>query len=180
MRKVYLIAGHNGKGTGACGLFDEGEETIKFRDILDNALCAKNYCPETDFDKEDDKLNEVVRWLTNEVNPDDLCIDIHFNAGASSATGTEVFVPDVSTDFEYNIAKEMCNCISSVLGIKNRGVKKESSSARGKLAMLSGFNCQQILIEICFCTNSSDVDSYQKFKHELAKNLASVIVKHLK
>lgn len=181
MRKLFLIAGHNGKGTGASGFLDEGEETIVFRDILDSCVCSHNIIPETDFDRENEKLADVVKWLKSNVKQNDVCIDIHFNASSNvSAHGTEVLIPDKFSDFEKSLASEVLTSIVSILGTSNRGVKTESQSAHSSLAMLSGFDCEQILIEICFCTNSSDVDSYKKFKHELAKNLASVIVKHLK
>ena len=34
MRRVFLIAGHNGTGTGANGFIDEGKETVILRDLI--------------------------------------------------------------------------------------------------------------------------------------------------
>ena len=36
--KIYLIAGHNGSGTGANGFIDEGKETIILRDLIAEKL----------------------------------------------------------------------------------------------------------------------------------------------
>lgn len=177
MRKIFLIAGHNGAGTGANGYLDEGAETIVFRDLLDAELCKLGVIPETDFDRENEKLSTIVNWLKGQVEADDLCIDIHFNAASESANGTEVLVPEPATSFEKNTAEQVCDIICKVLGTRDRGVKSEKQSARGKLAMLSGFKCQQILIEICFCSNKSDVGKYNSNKEKLAKELASLISK---
>lgn len=177
MKKVFLIAGHNGAGTGASGYLDEGAETIAFRDLLDAELCKLGIIPETDFDKEDDKLSDVVKWLKSEVQKTDLCVDIHFNAAGESANGTEVLIPDNHSEHELELANTICQSIFHVLGTRNRGVKTEKQSAHGKLAMLSGFNCEQILLEICFCSNKSDVEKYQQKKFELARELAKDISK---
>lgn len=177
MRKIFLIAGHNGAGTGASGYLDEGAETIVFRDLLDAELCKLGVIPETDFDRENEKLSTIVNWLKGQVEADDLCIDIHFNAASESAHGTEVLVPETPTTFEKKTAEQICSLICNVLGTKSRGVKSEKQSARGKLAMLSGFKCQQILIEICFCSNRNDVQKYESKKNELAKELANKISK---
>lgn len=175
MRKIFLIAGHNGAGTGANGYLDEGAETIAFRDLLDVELCRLGVIPETDFDRENEKLSTVVNWLKGQVEADDLCIDIHFNAASESAHGTEVLVPETPTTFEKKTAEQICSLICKVLGTNNRGVKTEKQSAHGKLAMLSGFKCQQILVEICFCSNGQDVEKYNRHKAELAKELAKLI-----
>lgn len=177
MKKIYLIAGHNGKGTGANGYLDEGEETIRLRDMIDAELCALNVVPETDFDRENEKLSDVVKWLKSEIKKTDLCIDIHFNAAGETANGTEVLIPDNHSEHELELAKSICQKICEIIGTKNRGVKTEKQSAHGKLAMLSGFDCEQILLEICFCSNKEDVDKYMKNKTFLAKELALLISK---
>lgn len=175
MKKIYLIAGHNGKGTGANGYLDEGEETIIFRDMLDAELCKRGIIPDTDFDREYEKLPNVVKWLNAEVEKTDVCIDIHFNAAAESANGTEVLIPDNHSEDEREMADKVCAKICEVLSTRNRGVKTEKQSAHGKLAMLSGFDCKQLLIEICFCSNKEDVEKYTKNKQKLAEELAVLI-----
>lgn len=177
MKKIYLIAGHNGKGTGANGYLDEGEETIIFRDMLDAELCKRGIIPETDFNREDEKLSDVVKWLKGEVKKTDVCIDIHFNAAGESANGTEVLIPENHSESEVELADKICKKICDVLGTKSRGVKTEKQSAHGKLAMLSGFDCEQILLEICFCSNKEDVEKYTKNKQKLAEELAVLITK---
>jgi N-acetylmuramoyl-L-alanine amidase len=69
--------------------------------------------------------------------------------------------------------------IAKVLGIRNRGVKTESSTARGKIGILNvkGTN---VLLEICFMSNPSDHLAYQNKKAELASYLSGIIVKEFK
>lgn len=145
--------------------------------MLDAELCKLGVIPETDFDRENEKLSTIVNWLKGQVEADDLCIDIHFNAASESANGTEVLIPDMATTFEKKIAEKICNTICKVLGTKSRGIKSEKQSAHGKLAILSGFKCQQVLLEICFCSNKEDVEKYNANKEKLARELALLISK---
>lgn len=179
MKTIFLIAGHNGPGTGANGLLDEGKETIRFRDMLEAELCKLGILPQTERERDGDELPKVVAWLKRTAKKEDVCIDIHFNAAQASAEGTEVFVPSAPTDFEKDLADCLCRGICSVLGTRNRGVKKESQSDRGKLAMLSGFDCHQVLVEICFCTNTGDVQKYNDNKFQLAARMAQIIANRI-
>lgn len=177
MKKIFLIAGHNGAGTGANGYLDEGAETIKLRDMIDAELCKLGVIPETDFNMENEKLTNVVKWLKGAVDKTDLCIDIHFNAAGETANGTEVLIPENHSENELELANKICLAICDALGTRNRGVKTENQSAHGKLAMLSGFDCEQILLEICFCSNKDDTDKYMAKRSELAEQLALLISK---
>ena len=51
MKNIYLIAGHNGRGTGAKGLngTDEGEMTIELRDDVAKILESDGLCGTTDL-----------------------------------------------------------------------------------------------------------------------------------
>ena len=103
MSRVFLIAGHNGSGTGANGFIDEGKETIILRDLI-----AKNLYDMGVVAIKDDNLTpltKVVQWLRNKISKKDICIDIHFNASSNKlANGSEVFIPAKNTSDEVELA----------------------------------------------------------------------------
>lgn len=178
MRKIYVIAGHNGKGTGAVGFMDEGEQTIYLRDEVSYYLHINGIAHEKDVNST--KLSGVVAWLKKLVNKRDIAIDIHFNASSDpSATGVECLVSK-SGDIEIAMATELCKAIAERLCIRNRGVKGESAGAHSKLAMLSNFECEQLILEVCFVSNKSDVAAYNSKHWLVAKDIANVLIKYAK
>ncbi len=175
--KIYLIAGHNGSGTGANGFIDEGKETIILRDLI-----AKNLYEMGIVVIKDDNLTpltKVVQWLRNQITKKDICIDIHFNASSNKlANGSEVFIPTKNTSDEVQLADMFRRSLSKVF--KDRGVSLESKSYHGKIAMLSGFDCCNILLEVCFVSNKTDADAYNSHKIELAYELALDILEFIR
>ncbi len=175
MRRVFLIAGHNGPGTGANGFIDEGKETIIFRDLI-----AKNLYDMGIVVAKDENLTPlkmVVQWLRSKITKKDICIDIHFNASTNKlAHGSEVFIPTINTSDEVELANMLRESLSKFF--KDRGVSLESKSYHGKIAMLSGFDCCNVLLEICFVSNKADADSYNSHKIELAYELALDILEY--
>ena len=175
MRKVFLIAGHNGSGTGANGFIDEGKETIIFRDLI-----AKNLYDMGIVAIKDDNLTpltKVVQWLRNKITKKDICIDIHFNASTNKlANGSEVFIPTKNTSDEVELANMFRRTLSKAFN--DRGVSLESKSYHGKIAMLSGFDCCNILLEVCFVSNKTDADAYNFHKIDLAYEIALDILEY--
>ena len=169
MRRVFLIAGHNGHGTGANGFIDEGKETIILRDFI--AYNLKNMGIVAVKDDNLTPLTRVVQWLRNQISKKDICIDIHFNASTNpNANGSEVFVPTKNTSDEVALADMLRESLSKVF--KDRGVSLESKSYHGKIAMLSGFDCCNVLLEICFVSNRADVENYFEKREFIAYEIA--------
>ena len=180
-KRIILIAGHHGPGTGANGFLDEGAENIRVRDDLHKKLIELRVSDEniiTDKGRDNVVLRDIVSWLRNDViREDDICIDIHFNAATATATGIETFVPNHPTANELNLAREVNNAMVAALGLRDRGVKWERESHVGTLAMLS-FNCTTILLEICFVTNENDVRAYRENYDRLIDGLGNAIANH--
>lgn len=176
---IAIIAGHKGKGTGAIGYLDEGEETIVFRNLLIKELHKLNI-PYL-YDNQRDDLNTIINMFTPLLSNKDIIIDIHFNSSSDKNTsGTEVFIPSKYNNIEEEIAIKISSIISNILNIKNRGVKTEDKSYHKKLAILRNIpNCINILIEICFCTNKKDCITYNNNKELLAINLAKLIKEYV-
>lgn len=178
-KKCALIAGHRGPGTGAVGYIDEGAETIWLRDRIEYFLCTKyNIVPLVDNDNA--TLNEVVKKLRTELDKKDICIDIHFDSfDNATANGCSVFVPKNQTDDERILAAEILVITCDILGVKLRGVKLENAGQHGKLAMLSGFDCCNVLWEVAFGSNKSDSEKYFNKRDELAEAVADLLFKKL-
>jgi N-acetylmuramoyl-L-alanine amidase len=178
-KKVYLIAGHNGTGTGANGFIDEGKENIIIRDLIYDKLLS--FGIKAIKDDNLTPLTKVVQWLRNIVSKDDICIDIHFNSSPNiKANGSEAFIPTKNTEDERILARMFSTTMGSVMGTTDRGVSLENKSYHGKIAMLSGFDCCNVLLEICFVTNQRDCELYQKNKDELASELALDILEFIR
>lgn len=172
-KPLFLIAGHGGADPGAIGSgFKEADLTLELRDLISKEL-TDTYTVYNDVNNH--SLSSVITWIKGLITPSCLLVDIHFNASFNpGATGVEVLVPDSFSTFEAKLADNICKVTTAVLGIKNRSVKKESQSARSKIAILN-VPAQNILIEVCFISNKSDINSYQKNKHKLAKAIAETI-----
>ena len=177
MRRVFLISGHNGPGTGANGFIDEGKETIILRDLI-----AKNLYDMGIVVIKDDNLTpltKVVQWLRNQITKKDICIDIHFNGSSNKlANGSEVFIPTKNTSDEVELANMFKKTLSKVF--KDRGVSLESKSYHGKIAMLSGFDCCNVLLEICFVSNKLDSVNYFENREIIAHELAVDILEFIR
>ena len=175
--KIYLIAGHNGSGTGANGFIDEGKETIILRDLI-----AKNLKEMGIIAIKDDNLTpltKVVQWLKNQISKKDICIDIHFNASTNKlANGSEVFIPTKNTSDEVELANMFKESLSKFF--KDRGVSLESKSYHGNIAMLSGFDCCNVLLVVCFVSNKLDSVNYFENRELIAYELALDILEFIK
>lgn len=177
--KLYLISGHHNNDSGAVALgYKENELTIEFRNLI--LAYIKNYSPRTSviIDDDNDTLSEVISTVNSTVEKDDIIIDIHFNSFNGEVSGTECFIPKVSSNLEKNIANEICVFYSETMKIPNRGVKIPSQSARGSLGILKGLG-HRILIEICFLDNKYDIQEYIKYKYILANGTAEILEKYL-
>lgn len=171
MSKVYLASGHQGKGTGASKLIDEGVETIVFTDlVLNNLKNVKNVKRSSKGISLASKIREANAFCTSS---NDLNIEFHFNSSTSpTSTGCEVVIADKAGALTQKRAKEAQNILTSVLNIKDRGVKTEKQSARGTLGFVSKTKATAMIIEICFVGNKGDVEVYTKKKNELAAKFA--------
>ena len=172
---VFVLAGHSNDDSGAVGVGgrQENRETVKLRDAIVRHL-PFGHPNIVDRDYED--LRAVLRRI--QTGSGSVVLDIHFNASTNTtATGVEVFVGDDAQANDLLLAHDVLNATVKHLGVKNRGVKTESESARKRLGVMRehGAVC---LLEVCFITNESDMATYDAVYDNIAKDLAAVLVKH--
>lgn len=181
-RKVFLIAGHHfnpGKqdpGAVSDG-FKENEFTVEDRDGIKYFL-NKHYPGITVFVDDDSKtLSQVISWIKSIEGNDSLIYDIHYNSASSNkATGVEAFVSDNASKKSHEIAQGFINVVESITGLKNRGVKTESDSARGRLGILHT-KSPATIVEMGFINNPLDRDTIKKWAGWIYEDLAHEIAK---
>lgn len=180
---IYCCAGHvaDGADLGASGNgYKEASLTKELRDKVVAILNAKGV--KTTTDKDNETLSQVIARLNP--NESDVALDLHWNASDNpNAGGVETFIADRHTVYEKQAASELSRSIASILEIKTRGglvgagVKTESESARKRLGILNNERGINLLVEVCFITNKSEMDKYQIKKDAIALMIADFLIK---
>lgn len=172
---IFLSAGHHLRDPGAVSKFGvERDLAIELRNLIEATLKTKKAQYILDND------HETLGQYLNRIKPGNgsVVVEIHWNAAMSLLpTGTEVLIADNHNRISKDLATELSAGIAAKIGIKNRGVKTEKDSHRGRLAFVrqAGAN---VLIEICFVSNPDDMRKYQSAKCELAEYIANVLIKY--
>lgn len=182
---IFLSAGHcNVKGiknydSGAIGTYKgskitEAELTQDFENLVLNELKSRNIPFITDYPEE--SLGEYLRRI--KTGTGSVVLEIHFDSAMSNiATGTTCIVGSDADRLDKAFAKELVDITSETLGIRNRGVKSESETHRGRLGLMRKQGIVA-LIELGFISNPSDIEAYHKYKHILAKKYAEILIKY--
>lgn len=105
-------------------------------------------------------------------------LEIHFNAGGGH--GFEVlYRPDLES--ERVLVNEVLDCMSRVLGTRNRGEKKKvSSGERGFVNVAQTSSVPSILLEPFFGDSSADSKNFHDKRTLFANELAAVLLKSFK
>ena len=182
MRKIFISAGHTnvlkpGFDNGASGNgFIEGLLTVGFRDLLVRELNLLGIYPI--IDSNENALKASINFFKRLISPNSIALDIHWNSSENAtATGTETLIPAVYTNFEYELASRLSEAVSKTLNIRTRGangVKTELESHHSSLGWMR-LNAENVLMEICFISNKSDMDKYISSRIQLAKNIALIL-----
>lgn len=177
MYRIGIIAGHCDRGTGAHGKLDEGAETIIMRDMVADICRRRGYDVFTDDNKM--ALSKVVTAVNRALMSVDYCVDIHFNASSDiTAHGCETVIADAAGNKTLYFADEMLAAVCQAGGFKRRDVKREHQTPHKILAMCRDTRPHTTILEICFCTNESDVRLYQEHKQTIANAIADVLIKY--
>jgi hypothetical protein len=92
-------------------------------------------------------------------------VSVHFNAYDGSAHGAEVLYVTQSS-----LAKKVCDAICAAGNFTNRGAKYRSD-----LYVLNNTEQPAILIETCFCDNTSDSNKYNSAFDAICEAIAESI-----
>lgn len=181
MRQVILIAGHHNSDSGAIADgYRENQFTKQDRDGIKYFLNL--HYPEIKVLTDDDSktLSQVIAWIKSVEGNNSLIFDFHWNSASSNtATGVEAFVADEASKKSFEIAKGVTEVVSSITGLKNRGVKTESQSKRGRLGILHT-KCPATIVEMGFINNPKDREVIKKWDGWIYEDLAHEIAKQAK
>ena len=177
---IYILAGHTPKGInqdpGAVSVhnkitYREADLTMELRDLIADEIRSMGGSVWEDDDTH--RLNSVLIEVKS--TEKDVVCDIHFNSAANNkATGVEVFIPDRFTGQEFAFGKKLCDRFSLIMGIPNRGVRTESQSNRGRIGTLREFGIN-LLIEVGFLSNATDLARYQEHKKKIVREAALIL-----
>lgn len=171
---LFLVAGHNNFDPGNISRgTKEADLTKELREMVAAEMKLLNYKFKTDDD--DLSLGETFDWIRKAAKPSDVVVDLHFNSGPPTTSGTETIVPLKSSPVELEIGKLLAGAVSNVLGVPNRGCKDERHTPPGHAMMSLG--CESVLLEICYMTNPSEMQTYQAKKQDVAKRIAAELKK---
>lgn len=153
--QINISSGHSINCQGASDIINEVSEARKVVDRI-YELCKtmgiEVYKYHDTSSSSSQNLVNIVNWHNQ--FKDGIDISIHFNAyqHTSNSMGTEVCYYSQS-----QLANQVSLAISKASGLKNRGGKE-----RKGLYVLKNTNKPMLLIEVCFCDSSYDVQKYQE------------------
>ena len=176
---IFISAGHNTKGIksdpgAVANGVKEADLAIDIRNLTVAEL-KKDKTLRVITDNDDERLGEYLKRA--ETGSGSVVIEFHFDAATPTATGTTILIGDDADRLDKAFAKEVVDKTAEVLKIKNRGVKAESTSHRGKLGLMREQGTVALL-EVCFITNINDLRAYQDNKQILAIELAKIIKRY--
>lgn len=173
---LTISAGHYGKGTGASGLIDEGEQTIHAVKELAKRFHNSAIPTQVIIDNQSTNQRQNLAYLVSEHNKTNrnLDVSIHFNAvegNRKDGIGTEVLYinPNIR-----ELAGKLSASIAQAAGFKNRGAK-----LRTNLAFINGTTKPALLIEICFVNSETDVRLYKQHQAKIFDAIFTTIQSYL-
>lgn len=165
-KRIILNAGHwddpdtphvEDPGASANGV-KEAIEVIKIRDRVIPLLQKAGF--EVLVVPDHLNLRESIAWANTKAPSlnDGLAIDIHLNyLSDARARGSESFYGHSTTS--NSIATALTVNTSKELGIPNRGAKPDTQTAIGELGWIRKTSMWASLIEVCFLTNTEDMEA---------------------
>ncbi len=179
MMLIILSAGHSnvkGRDRGACfGKHIEGDLTVEFRQLVFGEL--KKLGVTAIMDGNNTILQESLNYFKKFASSKTINVEYHWNSFNSKSTGTEVLIPENPSNFETEIAKKIAQSNADLMKITLRngnGVRTELQSHHGKLGWMR-LPGENVLVEMCFISNETDMEAYHENKFNLAKQHAIII-----
>ena len=119
------------------------------------------------------ELKEAIKLIKGS----DVSLEVHFNSSTNkTANGVEC----IALPKDKALAQKLSAAVSKVTGSRLRGVGghiTQEDSARGKLGYVSAGGC---ILEVAFLSNSSELQIFEEKYWLIAKEVAQVLIDHVK
>ncbi|MDO6761864.1 N-acetylmuramoyl-L-alanine amidase [Tamlana sp. 2_MG-2023] len=178
LKKIIVIdPGHGGIDSGAVGLYDQEKDIVLSMALelsqWNHQLFENTY--ELHLTRSSDTLISLShRMAMAKKLKADAFISIHCNAGASSAKGIEVFVPEIQGVYAVETSKMAAAILREFqykLSFNSRGIKM----ANFRLLKQSIHDYPAILLELGFITNKDEGLYFSRKQHIKAMALAILL-----
>lgn len=172
---ILLSAGHSNADPGAVANgVKEADIAVEARNIVRHKLETAGFPVVSDgIGSDNQPLSQAVKLIAGK----SLALEFHCNAAVNPQAGG---VECISLSNRKEESQEIAKAIAKVMGIKTRGEGgwiDQSSSARGKLAFVSGGG---IIIELFFLSNPSELKTWQEKKWLVCQAIADTITNLVK
>ena len=175
MKKLVIDLGHGGYDPGAVGKggTKESDVVLKIGKYLESML--KEVDLDVRFTRMSDKyvsLGDRVEFANN--FGADYFLSIHVNSASdSSVRGVEVWQYNNDDKYLNEFCSSLCNEISGIFNIRNRGVKLSKG-----LYVLKNTSMKAALLEVDFISNSivEDVCTSYDYCYVVAKNICNALL----
>lgn len=175
MMQVLISAGHSATDPGAVNEHMKLTEAKLALDLRDSVAAElRRYGVEVVEDGRDAEnlpLAQAIKLVKGRT-----AVELHFNAGPSSAHGVEA----ISLPPQAGLARALSKAVASVLKTRVRGSDgwiDQSKSARGKLGFVQAGG---IILEVAFISNDGEIGFYLANKGAVAKAIAATIAMQVK
>lgn len=172
-KSVFISAGHGGNDPGAIANgHKEAELALYLRDRIAANLRGMNVRVITDGRTGQNlPLRDAVKLAKENAGPS---VEIHFNASTNQkASGVEVLaLPEMKP-----LAQEVAMAISAVMQIPLRGHLGYRDQASGQHHRLAFCQAGGLIVEVCFMTNSAELNNYLFNDESVAVAIAQVLAR---
>lgn len=170
MAKIYLVAGHGGSDSGACGHGRKEKDDVLKLTLAVGAALEKlghtiRYNRKSDVDTD---MYAYIRECNN--FGADICVSIHRNSFDGSAKGYETCIYEDSG--KTKVLADDLNAGMEALGFENRG-----SKIRQDLAVLNSTTMDAALLEVGFIDNVEDNAIFVQQYNDIVALVANSILK---
>lgn len=156
---IGVDMGHSisGAGTGGSGYFSEVKKNREVGNVLIGMLKRAGHnvinCTIDSASSTNNQLQGIVN-IAN-LNPLDLFVSIHFNAGGGNGTETWIYAKGGKAE---GYANKINSAVVKSCGFSNRGIKV------GNFKVLRDTKAPAVLVEVCFMDSKSDADKLNTTK----------------
>lgn len=179
MSKIFVSAGHSAIDPGAVsGSLKESDLALRLRNRIAVNLRALGADVLTDGEipAENWPLVSAIRRARIVAANKGVAVEIHFNAGPSTARGVETLGSATQQALCQALSAAVARFTESPLR-GNRGHKLPEESHRGRLGFCRAGG---VILEVAFISNPDEMAIYQKFENEIAQAIADVLINAVK